>query len=81
MIATVFRRLIQKEIRMDQEGKDLRRRLQDTSRTPFRRKTVGFLMANMGASVGARAARKEKASKNNTPNGTIAGFPRKAARP
>ncbi|TFI58291.1 hypothetical protein E2493_10915 [Sphingomonas parva] len=81
MIAAVFRGLIQKEIRMDQGGKCLRRRLQDTSRTPFHRKTVGFLWLHMGASGGARAARKEKASKNNAPNGTIAGFRRETARP
>jgi hypothetical protein len=58
-----------------------KKRWQDTSRTPFRRKTVGFLMANMGAPVDERAARKEKASKNNAPNGTIAGLGRKATRP
>lgn len=37
-------------------------------------------MANVGALVGERAARKEKARYFNAPNGTTAGFRRKAAR-
>ena len=54
---------------------------QDTSRTPFRRKAKAFPWLHMGASVGARAARKGKASKINVSNDTIGHFRLKAARP
>ncbi|WP_336966602.1 hypothetical protein [Sphingobium aquiterrae] len=52
---------------------------QDTSRTPFSLKTSCFQLHGAGASVGERAARKEKASNFNAPNGTIARFGRKTA--
>jgi hypothetical protein len=57
------------------------RRGQDISRTPFCRKTEAFPWLRMGVSVGERAARKEKASNINAPNGTLGRFRRKAARP
>lgn len=69
------------EIRTDQGEKCLRRRLQDISRTPFRRKAEAFPWLHAGASVGARAARKEKGSNINAPSGTNGRFPQKAARP
>ncbi|WP_448658267.1 hypothetical protein ACPVPU_12435 [Sphingomonas sp. CJ99] len=81
MIAAVFKGIIQKEIRMDQGGKCLRRRLQDTRRTPFRRKTTGFPWLSTGASVGERAARKEKASNFNISDGTMRLSERKSAKP
>jgi len=62
------------------EEKCLKKRLQDTRRTPFRRKTVGFPWLHMGASVDERAARKEKASNFNASNGTIAHFAPEAPR-
>jgi hypothetical protein len=58
------------EIRLDKGEKCLRRRLQDTRRTPFRLKTIGFPRLHMGASVDERAARKEKASNINASDGT-----------
>jgi hypothetical protein len=81
MIAAVIRGLGREEIRMDQGGKCLRRRLQDTRRTPFRQKTVGFLWLHAGASVGARAARKEKTSNINAFDGTTCLSGQKSARP
>lgn len=79
MIAAVIRGLIQGEIKMDQGGKCLRRRLQDTRRTPFRLKIVDFPWLHTGASVDERAARKEKASNINASNGTMLHFLRKSA--
>jgi hypothetical protein len=81
MIAAVIRGLIQEEIRMDQGGKCLRRRLQDTRRTPFRRKIVDFPWLHMGASVDERAARKENPSNINASDGTMRLFGRKSDRP
>jgi len=52
---------------------------QDTSRTPFSLKTSCFQHHGAGASVGERAAQREKASNINAPNGTIACFGGKAA--
>ncbi|MBU0557546.1 MAG: hypothetical protein KKD64_05065 [Alphaproteobacteria bacterium] len=66
---------------MDQEGKCLRRRLQDTRRTPFRLKIVDFPWLHMGASVDERAARKEKASNFNVSDGTMRLYGWKSARP
>jgi len=81
MIAAVIRGLAEEELRMDLGGKCLRRRLQDTRRTPFRRKTTGFLWLNTGASVGERAARKEKISNINASDGTIRRSGQKSAKP
>lgn len=81
MIAAVIRRLINGAMRMDQGEKCLKKRLQDTSRTLFHRKTEAFPLLHVGASVGERAARKEKGSNFNSPNGTTAGFRRNAVRP
>jgi hypothetical protein len=69
------------EIAMDQGGKCLRRRLQDTRRTPFRRKIVDFPWLHMGVSVGERAARKEKASNINASDGTLRCPGQKSAKP
>jgi hypothetical protein len=69
------------EIRMDQGEKCLKKRLQDTRRTPFRRKTTGFPWLNTGAPVDERAARKEKTSNINTSNGTMRLCGRKSATP
>ena len=54
---------------------------QDISRTPFRRKAGAFPWLHMGASVGARAARKGKANRFNASNGTTSHFWPKASRP
>jgi hypothetical protein len=81
MIAAVIRGLGREEIKMDQGGKCLRRRLQDTRRTPFRRKTVCFPWLHMGASVDERAARKEKTSNINASDGTMRLSGQKSARP
>lgn len=54
---------------------------QDISSAPFSRKAEAFPWLNAGAPVGARAARKGKASKNNASNGTTGHFRPKAARP
>lgn len=80
MIAAVIRSLVGKEIRMELGEKCLRGGLQDISRTPFRRKAGAFPWLHMGASVGARATRKGKASKINVSNGTIGHFRRETAR-
>ena len=66
---------------MDQGEKCLTKRLQDTRRTPFRRKIVDFLSLHMGASVDERAARKEKASKINASDGTKRRYGENSARP
>ena len=58
------------EIRMDQGEKCLKKRLQDTRRTPFCRKIADFPWLHMGASVDERAARKENASNINASDGT-----------
>jgi hypothetical protein len=81
MIAAVIRSLVRKEIRLDQVEKCLRRRLQDTRRTPFHRKIVDFLWFHMGASVDERAARKEKTSNFNVSDGTMRLCGRKSAKP
>jgi hypothetical protein len=81
MIAAVIRSLVRKEIRLDQVEKCLRRRLQDTRRTPFSQKTIGFRWLNAGAPVDERAARKEKTSNINTSNGTMRLCGRKSAKP
>jgi len=81
MIAPVIRTLVRKEIRMELGEKCLRGRLQDISRTPFRRKAKAFPWLHAGASVGARAARKGKASKINVSNGTTGHSRPKAVRP
>lgn len=81
MIAAVIRSLVREEIRKEQAAKCLRRRLQDTSRTPFARKAKAFPWLHAGASVGARAARKEKPSNNNARSGTTGLFARETARP
>lgn len=81
MIAAVIRSLVRKEIRMDQGEKCLKKRLQDTRRTPFRRKTLCFPSLHMGASVDERAARKEKASNINAFHGTMRPSGRKSAKP
>lgn len=80
MIAAVIRGLAIGAMRMDQGEKCLRRRLQDTRRTPFRRKIVDFPSLHMGASIDERAARKGKASNINTPDGTMRLFGRKSAK-
>lgn len=69
------------EIAMDQGGKYLRRRLQDTRRTPFCRKIVDFPSLHMGASVDERAARSKKTSNINASDGTMRFSGRKSARP
>ena len=66
---------------MDQGGKCLRRRLQDTRRTPFRRKIVDFPWLHLGASVDERAARKEKTNNINTFDGAMHVSGQKSARP
>jgi hypothetical protein len=81
MIAAVTRGLAREELRVEQGEKCLRRRLQDTRRTPFRRKIVHFSWLHMGASVDERAARKEKASNFNVSDGTMRRFRRESARP
>jgi hypothetical protein len=81
MIAAVIRFLVRKEIRMEQGGKCLKRRLQDTRRTPFRRKIIDFPWLHMGASVDERAARKENVSNINASDGTIRRSAQKSARP
>jgi len=81
MIAAVIRGLARKELRMELGEKCLRRRLQDTRRTPFRRKIVDFPWLHMGASVDERAARKEKASNINAPDGTMRLSGQESARP
>lgn len=65
---------------MEQGGKCLKIRLQDTRRTPLRRKIVDFPSLHMGASVDERAARKEKTSNINASNGTMRRFRRESAR-
>ena len=62
-----------------QTGRD--RRGQDISSAPFSRKAEAFPWLHAGASVGARAARKGKASEINASNGTIGHSRPKAARP
>jgi hypothetical protein len=62
-----------------QTGRD--RRGQDTRPAPFRRKAEAFPWLHAGASVGARAARKRKASKINASNSTIGHSRPKAPRP
>jgi hypothetical protein len=81
MIAAVIRGLAREEIRMDQGEKCLKKRLQDTRRTPFRRKVVDFPWLHMGASVGERAARKEKASNINASDATMRLSGQESARP
>lgn len=81
MIAAVIRFLVRKEIRMEPGGKCLKRRLQDTSRTPLRRKTIGFSWLHTGASVDERAARKEKSSNINVSDGTMRLSGQKSAKP
>lgn len=81
MITAMIRGLARKELRMEQGGKCLRRRLQDTRRTPFRRKIVDFPWLHMGASVGERAARKKKVCNINTSDGTMRLSERKSAEP
>jgi hypothetical protein len=65
----------------EEAGKRWRERGQDRKRTPFYRKAEAFHAVHAGASVGERAARKEKASKFKARNGTTGHFRRKAARP
>ncbi len=52
---------------------------QDTSRTPVRRKADAIPGLHVGASVDARAARKEKSSNFKEDRGTLALIGRKAA--
>lgn len=66
---------------MDLGGKDLRRRLQDTRRAPFRRKIVDFPWLHTGAAVDERAARKEKPCNINASYGTMRLYGQTSARP
>jgi hypothetical protein len=81
MIAAVIRGLAREEMRMDRGEKCRKSRLQDTRRTPFRRKTVDLPSLHMGALVDERAARKEKTSSINASDGTMRCFGQKSARP
>ena len=61
--------------------KSRRERGQDTSRTPKSPKSLVFQRFGAGASVGARAARKEKTKDFNEDHGTIGLTGRKTVQP
>lgn len=78
MIAVLFGSVVPVRRKGGGAGEGWRGRWQDTSRTPFCRKAEAFPWLHMGASVGERAARKEKAKDFNAPNGTNGYFRREA---
>lgn len=65
----------------EKAGEDSETGGQDTSRTPISPKAAVFQRFGAGASVGARAARKKKASNFNQGHGATAHFGREAGLP